>query len=133
LKKFGPFNIRVSDINYGGHMGNDRALSLIHDARILFLESMGYSEKSIGEGVGVILTRAEIDYKREVFLHDELLAEVTPGEIRSRSFELYYSFTRTCDNAEVFKGKTVLVAYNYFEQKTTHLPAGFHEKINHKH
>jgi acyl-CoA thioester hydrolase len=130
LEKLGPFKIRISDINYGGHMGNDRALSLFQDARILFLEDLGYSEKSIGDGVGIILTKAEIEYKREVFLHDELIAVVAPGEIRSRSFELNYSFSRNCDEAEVFKGKTILVAYNYMTGKTTHLPPEFLKKLS---
>ncbi len=128
-KEFGPFTIRISDINYGGHMGNDRALSLFQDARIFFLEEMGFSEKKIGENIGVILTKAEVEYKREVFLHDELMATVTPGEIRSRSFELVYSFTRQCDGAEVFKGKTVLVAYDYYSSKTTQLPGQFLKEL----
>jgi acyl-CoA thioester hydrolase len=129
MKQYGPFNIRISDINYGGHMGNDRALSLFHDARILFLEEMGFSEKKIGENIGIILTKAEVEYKREVFLHDDLVATVARGEIRSRSFELIYSFNRECDGAEVFKGKTVLVAYNYYLSKTTQLPGPFVEEL----
>ncbi|MFZ9695712.1 MAG: hypothetical protein ACO3AY_07565 [Chitinophagaceae bacterium] len=28
--------IRITDINYGGHVGNDRMLTLAHEARIQF-------------------------------------------------------------------------------------------------
>lgn len=128
-KEFGPFRIRISDINYGGHMGNDRALALFQDARILFLEAIGCSEKKIAENTGIILTKAEVEYKREVFLHDELMASISPGEIRSRSFGLNYSFIRTCDGAEVFRGSTVLMAFNYYTQKSSKLPEDFVEKI----
>ena len=30
--------IRISDINYGGHLGNDAVLSIVHEARIQFLQ-----------------------------------------------------------------------------------------------
>jgi len=36
-----PFGIdipvRITDINYGGHLGNDAVLGLVHEARIAFL------------------------------------------------------------------------------------------------
>ena len=34
--------VRITDINYGGHVGNDAILSLIHEARMQFLENHGY-------------------------------------------------------------------------------------------
>ena len=33
--------IRITDINYGGHVGNDSFLSLVHEARLQFLASNG--------------------------------------------------------------------------------------------
>ena len=36
--------IRITDVNYGGHVGNDTILSLIHEARMQFLKQLGYSE-----------------------------------------------------------------------------------------
>ena len=29
--------VRVGDVNYGGHLGNDALLGLLHEARIRFL------------------------------------------------------------------------------------------------
>ena len=46
--------IRITDINYGGHLGNDSLLSIIHEARVRFLKSLGYSESNV-EGVGIIM------------------------------------------------------------------------------
>ena len=36
--------IRVSDINYGGHLGNDSLLSILQEARVQFLKSIVQSE-----------------------------------------------------------------------------------------
>lgn len=39
--------IRITDLNYGGHVGNDVFLSLIHEAREQYLLSFGYKELSL--------------------------------------------------------------------------------------
>ena len=36
--------IRITDLNYGGHVGNDTILSIIHEARMQFLKNAGYTE-----------------------------------------------------------------------------------------
>jgi acyl-CoA thioesterase FadM len=53
--------IRISDVNYGGHVGNDSFLSLLHEARLRFLHQFGYSEMSV-EGVGLIMSDVGIEY-----------------------------------------------------------------------
>jgi len=39
--------IRITDLNYGGHVGNDSFLSLIHEARQQFFNFFGYAELKI--------------------------------------------------------------------------------------
>jgi len=48
--------VRITDLNYGGHLGNADTLVLIHEARVRFLKSYGYSEIDI-EGYGTISPR----------------------------------------------------------------------------
>lgn len=55
-------NVRIGDINYGGHLGNDAMLSLIHEARVQFLKRLRYAEHNI-EGVGIIMADAVVVYK----------------------------------------------------------------------
>lgn len=54
-------SLRVSDNNYGGHLGNDAVLSLAHEARVRFLRSHGWSEKDVA-GAGIIMTDAVVGY-----------------------------------------------------------------------
>ena len=51
--------VRIGDINYGGHLGNDAVLSLVHEARLQYFKSLGYSEIDI-EGVGIVLADAVV-------------------------------------------------------------------------
>ena len=36
--------VRITDLNYGNHVGNDKVLTFLHEARVRFLNSFGYSE-----------------------------------------------------------------------------------------
>src|SRR6185436_3749039 len=81
--------VRITDINYGGHAGNDTVLSIIHEARMQFLQSMGYSEMEFG-GVGMIMSDVVIEFKNELFYGDVIIASVVAGEISRVGFELFY-------------------------------------------
>jgi len=35
--------VRVGDINYGGHLGNDKFLLFFHGARLNFFSELGFS------------------------------------------------------------------------------------------
>ncbi|MEN8138083.1 MAG: thioesterase family protein [Bacteroidota bacterium] len=123
------YKVNVDDINYGGHMGNDRALTVFHQARIDFLEQFGYSELNIGEGIGIILAEANVKYKKEVFLNDVLDVEVELTEVKGLKWTLSYKATRRSDNAEVFNGSTIMLSFDYSARKICRIPSGFLEKI----
>ena len=119
------YKVSIADINYGGHMGNDKALSIFHNARINFLEYFGYSEASISDDVGIILTEANIKFKKEVLLHDELEVEVWISKVKGVRWTLSYKAVRKADNAEVFSGTTLMVPFNYKTRKICHIPKKF--------
>src|SRR3954463_6622090 len=81
--------IRITDLNYGGHVGNDIVLSLIHEARVQFLRSFGYGEMSF-EGIGMIMIDAGIEFKSELFYGDEVKAFVAAADFTRVGFNFYY-------------------------------------------
>ncbi|WP_407537201.1 hypothetical protein [Cetobacterium somerae] len=48
------YKVTISDINYGGHMGNERALLLFQQSRIELFKSLGVTEINVGDNVGTI-------------------------------------------------------------------------------
>ena len=58
--------VRVGDINYGGHLGNDRVLGLAHEARVRWLASHNFSEADVS-GAGLIMADAALVFRREAF------------------------------------------------------------------
>jgi 4-hydroxybenzoyl-CoA thioesterase len=125
IERIANFEVRVGDINYGGHLGNDKALLLFHDARIKFLQKLGHEEKDIGEGRGIIMTEAHVYFKKEAFLHDKLYANVEVGNLEKYSFELIYAIYREGDDQLILEGSTRQLAFDYEHRKVASLPEVF--------
>jgi acyl-CoA thioester hydrolase len=106
--------VRIGDINYGGHVGNDSFLSLVHEVRMQWLRSKGYDELNAG-GVSLIMADVMIAYKAEAFYGDELEAEVYAGEITNTSFDLLYCFStmRNGGRNDVLHAKTGMICFDY--------------------
>lgn len=119
------YPVRIGDINYGGHLGNDKYLLLFHDARLAYLAGLGASEKDIGGGVGLIMSEAHVRFQAEVFLGDELEVGVLPRDVQASRFTLDYQVTRVGDGAAVAEGYTALVAFDYGKRRVTRLPEAF--------
>lgn len=126
------YRVVISDINYGGHMGNDRSLSLFHEARIAFLESLSYSEMNIGDELGIIMKDAHVNFHAEVFRGDELEIKVELGEQKGPLFYLNYFIVRKKDEKKVLTGKTGLLAFDYKKRKVAKTPTLFIKRINEK-
>jgi acyl-CoA thioesterase FadM len=120
--------IRITDINYGGHLGNDSLLSIIHEARLRFLKNNGYSESDI-EGVGIIMIDAGIQYKSEGFYGDELLIEVTVTDFTSMGCDFVYRLSNKNSKKEIALAKTGIVFFDYEKRKTARVPLEFKNKI----
>jgi acyl-CoA thioester hydrolase len=125
------FTIRIGDINYGGHMGYDKALSLFHDARIAFINSLGYTELNIGENSGIIIGEAYVKYKKEIFLNDNLRVFITISEIKDATFIMNYSVFKQDDDKEAISGYTKVVSFSFLDKKVDLIPKDFLEKLEH--
>ncbi|OWY23909.1 thioesterase [Sphingobacteriales bacterium UPWRP_1] len=116
--------VRVTDINYGGHLGNDSVLSLIHEVRLQLLAKYGYDEFNI-EGTGTIMADVAIQYKGEVFYPDWLVTKAGIYGFSRTGFDVYYQFFSRKTGREVVRAKTALVFYDYKLHKMMPVPAAF--------
>ncbi len=115
--------IRITDLNYGGHVGNDTILSLLHEVRMQFLHSYGYSEKDLG-GTGMIMGDVAIVFKNEIFYGDVITAHVAVTEISRASFELLYKLTKQSGDKtiDVVHAKTGMVCFDYEKRRPVTIP-----------
>ncbi len=122
--------IRITDINYGNHLGNDSFLSLIHEARMQFLGKHGYTELEIG-GVGLIMADVAIEFKQEVLYGDAVTIYVSANGFDKLGFDIFYKIVLVRDRMEVLvgKAKTGMICYDYDLKKKVAIPAEVLEKM----
>jgi 4-hydroxybenzoyl-CoA thioesterase len=120
--------VHVEHLNYGGHVGNDKFLSLAHEARIRFLEKLGGSELDF-DGVGLIMTDAQVMYKAEVFRAEQLRVDMGVEELTKSRFELHYKITRLEDDKEVARIQTGMAFFDYTQRILGRAPQSFENKF----
>lgn len=122
--------VRITDLNYGGHVGNDTILTLVHEARMQYLQSLGYQELDL-EGVGLIMADAALEFKAELFYGDQVIAEVAAIEFSRVGFDLVYRFSKKNDEREqlVALAKTGMVCFHYKDKKIAPLPEPARQKL----
>jgi acyl-CoA thioesterase FadM len=121
--------LRISDINYGGHLGNDSVLSIFQEARIRFLKQFGYSEIDI-EGTSIIMTDAAVQYKSQGYYGDILIVELTVDDIQKIGCDFYYRATNKLNGKIVAIGKTGIAFFDYKKNKLTSVPDKFIQLID---
>ena len=123
--------VRISDINYGNHLGNDAVLSLVHDARLQCLKAHGFSELDIG-GRGLMLTDAVIVYKSQGFYGDVLRISVAVADFNKYGCDIFYKVDHQSTGREIARVKTGIVFFDYAEQKISKVPGVFTAVFNPK-
>jgi acyl-CoA thioesterase FadM len=122
-----PFSVeipvRITDLNYGGHVGNDSILSLIHEIRVQFLRHHDYGELDLA-GVGLIMADVTIEFKSELFYGDALRASVAAAEFSRVGFELYYKLEKKSGEKKVTVAvaRTGMICYDYAQKKIVSVP-----------
>ena len=122
--------VRITDINYGDHVGNDTILSLLHEARVQFLNKYGYKELAF-EGVGMIMSDVGIEFKNELFYGDMVIASVAITGFTKISFDIFYKLEKEEAGKKVLvaTAKTGMVCYDYDKKKIAAVPQKALQKL----
>ncbi len=120
--------IRITDLNYGRHLGNDKVLSLMHEARAQFFASFGYAEDA-AEGTSFIMGDCAILYKSEGFYGQVLRCEVGAGDYTRAAFDIYYRFVIVGEERLLAEAKTGLVCFDYATRKVQSVPVALRARL----
>ena len=105
------------------HVNNAVYITYFEQARMeYFADIIGIEWDWSSEGV--LLARNEIDYKIPLLLHDEAQVEIWVSHIGTKSMEMSYRIIKKHKGDWVTStvGKSVLVSYDYKNQKTIPIP-----------
>ena len=122
-------SLRIYDMNYGAHMGNDSVLSIVHEARVRFLASLKLKENDF-YGHSLLMADSAIVYKKEAFYSDVLSIQVAVSEYYRYGFELFYLIKNKKNDLEIARVKTGMVCYDHVNKKIKKLPIKFSTHFN---
>jgi len=115
--------VTTEDINYSGHVGNERFLLFAQETRIAFLKTLGFSEISFG-AFGLILAEAHIEYLNELFDEEILTIDLSITAPTRVAFECYYLIKTTRAGKEIKTAviRTNMICFDYKERKVKSIP-----------
>lgn len=116
--------IRVSELNYGNHLGNDSLLGLMQEARVQYFNSLNQTEKDF-YGVGIIMSDVAVVYKSEGFAGNDIQFELALSDFSPKGFDMYYNIYNHTTQKQLAVAKTGIVCFDYSLRKTVNLPVEF--------
>lgn len=117
----------LSHMNYGGHLDNALLLTVISEARLRYLKSMGYTELDV-EGVGIIVADVAVQYRSEGFHGEVMQVAMAARDFNKYGCDLVWQMREATSGREVARGKTGIVFFDYEVKKVVGVPEGFARK-----
>ena len=115
---------RISDINYGNHLGHDHLITLLHEVRLRFLAKHGFSEFDVA-GSSIIMADLVIVYKAEVSYGECLTVDISLLDPSRFGCTFFYLVRKKKDRKEVARATTGIVFFDYHQKKVTRIPPAF--------
>lgn len=118
----------LSHMNYGAHLDNALLLTVVSEARVRYLKSMGYNELNV-EGVGIIVADAAVQYRSEAFHGEVMKVAMGASDFNKYGCDLVWQMTEATSGREVARGKTGILFFDYGPRKVVGVPEGFLKKV----
>lgn len=83
-----PLTVRVTDMNYGRHLGHDALVSLLHEARIQAFAALDLQEWDMYGHPSVVADLA-VQYQSEARWPDALIIETAVPEPQGKALTIY--------------------------------------------
>ena len=120
--------VRVTDINYAGHLGNEALLELVHEARAVFLKALDFDTIVRGEQrVGLIIADLAVNFTAEAFARDQLAVDCQIDELGERSFRLFHRIR--CGDKRIALVETGVIAYDFSSGHVVALPEKLFNRV----
>ncbi|ODC02504.1 hypothetical protein BFW38_02035 [Terasakiispira papahanaumokuakeensis] len=122
--------VRISDLNYGQHLGHDALVSLLHQARVSWWAAHGLAEWDIG-GVGTVIADLAVEYRAEAFWDDCLTIELAVGEVGRKGAEIWHRIVKSHPEGEqeIAIARIGMVFFDFQARQAVAVPDVFHQVI----
>jgi acyl-CoA thioesterase FadM len=121
--------VRSTDINAGHHLGNDKMISMLSEARARFLFEYGVRET--GDANGIIVSDLATCYRAEAHERDQLRFEVGVMDFNKYGGDIIFRVTRPQDQALIALAKYGFVFFDYAAGRVAPMTDEFRAKFPH--
>jgi acyl-CoA thioester hydrolase len=114
--------VRINDINYGNHLCHTKLISIIHNARALFLKHHNLSELDC-YGVGLVMLKLNVEYISQAFFADLLEIKIYLRKLEGARLELDYIVENRTTEKLTATVNTLMGFYDKQKNKLAKVPA----------
>ena len=117
-------NVGISDLNYAKHLDSVAMVNVLHEARLQFLASLGFTEANIF-GLGLVITDIAIDFRSESFAGDRLIIDVGVDDFNRYGFDICMQVTNSALDTIVCQAKFGVVFFDFDKHQIAEVPSAF--------
>ena len=121
--------VGLSDINYAKHLDCVSMVKILHEARLQFLASLGFTEANV-YGLGLVVTDLSVDYISESFANDRLTIDVGVAKLTRHGFDIGFKVSNEALETIVCNGNCGLVFFDFDKHQLASVPSGFEEMLS---
>ncbi|MFT4671381.1 MAG: acyl-CoA thioester hydrolase [Pseudohongiellaceae bacterium] len=123
--------VGISDVNYAKHLDSVAMVNILHEARLQFLASLGFTEGNI-YGLGMVVTDLAIDYRSESFANDQLIIDVGVSDFNRYGFDIGLQIANSALESIVCSAKFGIVLFDFDRHQISEIPAPFRSLLGHR-
>jgi acyl-CoA thioester hydrolase len=124
-----PIEVRFRDCDPLGHVNNAAYLTYLEQARLFYWRSLwGFGLDEAGATPGVIMARAEIDYRLPAHYGQTLIVRIDLAAVGKTSFTYDYEILDEQQRV-VASARTVQVMYDYGAGRPVPIPDEIRQKM----
>jgi acyl-CoA thioesterase FadM len=117
-------NVGISDVNYARHLDSVTMVQFLHEARLQFLASLGFTEANI-YGLGMVVTDMAVDYRSESFANDRLIIDVGVSNFNRYGLDIMLQVTNSALESVVCQAKIGVVFFDFDKHQISPMPDAF--------
>lgn len=121
--------VRGYHLDFYGHVNNARYLELLEEARWRMIEGAASLKDWQDRGLGFVIVRIEINYRRPAVLDDELEIESTMARVGGKSGLIRQEVRRVGDGARVADAEVTFVVVDVETGKALPLEGELREAL----
>ena len=125
-----PIEVRYADLDPQGHVNNVCYFSYIEQARVCYVKHLGFWSGGSFLDFGFILADANLSFTAPIQFGQALHVGVKVTRLGNKSMTMVYRLADPDNDREFASGSTILVAYDYHQERSLPIPEDWRERIS---